>query len=430
MQEGESELGGLKIPHGNTNPTTPTPGPQPDSSAAPVSEPAPSTISDPEPHSPLGSQPNSTVSPANPAPPQPSQPLAPSPAQVSPQPFQQFQSQQAQSPQPLQSSPQFSSPFPPRSISPGSTNPFTNTISPSSFPNTPNAVFPNTGDIVLSEPKPKGKIKKWVMIATASVVAIIFLVLSIAILSGNNPFQPEPTTEEYGEILNQAEEYSADTSQFNGFINSGIDEEISFYRLFLFNNTVIYNASLLFNNGTLGGSGVIPSFLEENDFSEIEGLNEYTAYLDSIQKLKVSSDIKNTAKEVSNLLPEYTEISQSFLNKFQNLRHLFYSGTSQELSDFITSQDFPSNIESTLLGYKAQYDLIVSTFNTCKEDLIAPNCLKSLDTNILTTMDEDTYTVAYIFNNFIGIDGQEFITEFDSADYNFINAIGDQYYDF
>lgn len=36
MQEGDTELGGLQIPHGNNvNPPTPTPGPQPDSSAAP-----------------------------------------------------------------------------------------------------------------------------------------------------------------------------------------------------------------------------------------------------------------------------------------------------------------------------------------------------------------------------------------------------------
>lgn len=36
MQEGDTELGGLQIPHGNNvNPPTPTPGPQPAASAVP-----------------------------------------------------------------------------------------------------------------------------------------------------------------------------------------------------------------------------------------------------------------------------------------------------------------------------------------------------------------------------------------------------------
>lgn len=188
MQEGDTELGGLQIPHGNNiNPPTPTPGPQPDSSAASISEPASSVVLNSEPHSPLDSQPISTVPPANPTPPQPSQPLTPPSVQAPPQPFQQFQSQQIQSPQPLQPSPQPLSPssFPPRpNLTP--TSPLANAASPSSFPNAPTAVFPNAGDVVLSEPKPKKKLLLKILAIALSVIIIGGGIAAFFIISNVN----------------------------------------------------------------------------------------------------------------------------------------------------------------------------------------------------------------------------------------------------
>lgn len=94
MQEGDTELGGLQIPHGNNvNPPTPTPGPQPVVPAAPQN---PQPIQSPQPVTQLTPQtftPNDTTD-GGAQPDSPTPQPAPIPRQVSPpQSFQQFSTQ-------------------------------------------------------------------------------------------------------------------------------------------------------------------------------------------------------------------------------------------------------------------------------------------------------------------------------------------------
>ena len=166
MQEGESELGGLKIPRGNTTPPTPTPGPQPvgfetlqnTQNTPPTTPTIPATLatqSSPQsfiPNNTTEKETNSTdLASQTPTPQstQPVQPLQPS----------------ARSPQPTSRAP-----FSPQTSPAQTSQPFIAQPTPAA-----------TSDILLS-PTPTKKSKKWPIITIVSILVCAIIAGVIALI--------------------------------------------------------------------------------------------------------------------------------------------------------------------------------------------------------------------------------------------------------
>lgn len=423
MQEGESELGGLKIPHGNTTPPSSTPGPQPDSSATPISEPASSAVLNSEPHSPLDSRPISTVPHVNLAPSQPSQPLTPTSAQASPHPFQQFQSQQAQSPQVLQPSPQ---PLSPPSFSPHPnpvpTNSFVNTISTSSFSNTPTTVFPNAGDVVLSEPKPKkSNLKKWLIViisVLASGVAIFGIITLISTIAAG-PVQ-QVTAEQYDELNT---DFSG-LSQTYEMIEDGLNGNLSVYDLLLadyFYNDIppLYDA--IYNR----------TYWEPKSYNISDTLNNTPEYATNLENtintmfgINYPSEIKKKVQELHDLLPNYVSVASSFVNNLSLLKIAFIENNYDSINEIISNDTTLFDISLNT----SDYIDVMSAWDTCMANIGSDLCTDPIAQGKIENIINDKSTAKSIFTTLLS---DEDINLIQSTNFNLeqlLNLIVEQQY--
>ena len=447
MQEGESELGGLKIPHGNTTPPSSTPGPQPAASATEKSGADPSVASNSQPITPIPSvSATTTASTVSIASVNQSAPTSPTPVV---QPTTQSTSQSTQVNQTIQR-PQFTTPVSSRPLSTevsqqastvqsggierniqgfASLRPTSETPPADSFAQQfiSSATDSAVNDVILTTTKSK-RWKKWVIgVIVGAGVILSIIGITTGVILGNSSGEEEY----YQEIDTSIGINSNGTYDFYSFIKNGLDSKISFFRLFILGYIKNHsNINIVFSNGALVGKSMMtPPSLLQNNFSEVEGLSDYDYYLSSMQELNLPGNVKELAKNVQALLPEYTEVSQTFLTKMRSLRQAFYDGTAQDLNDFATNQGFSNDITSTLLKYKEQYDEIVSTWDICEENLSDSGCVL-LDTEVLNVMESDTSTVSYIFNNFIRENDWQFLKNFELMNSELTNAVGDLYYDF
>ena len=423
MQEGEPELGGLKIPHGNTTPPSSTPGSQPDSSATPISEPASSAVLDSEPHSPLDSQPISTVPHVNLVPSQPSQPLTPTSAQASPHPFQQFQSQQFQSPQPLQPSPQPLSPssFPPQpNLTP--TSPLANATSPSSFPNTPTTVFPNAGDLVLSEPKPKkSNLKKWLIViisVLASGVAIFGIITLISTIAAG-PVQ-QVTAEQYDEL---STDFSG-LSQTYEMIEDGLNGNLNVYDLLLadyFYNDIPLLYDAIYNR----------TYWEPKSYDISDILENTQGYADDLKNtinvmhdINYPSEIKKKVQELYVSSSSYASIVSSFTNNLSLLRAAFIENNYDSMNEIISDNTTLFNISLNTTDYID----VMSAWDTCMANIGSDLCTDPIAQGKIENIINDKSTAKSIFTTLLS---DEDINLIQSTNFNLeqlLNLIVEQQY--
>lgn len=414
MQEGESELGGLKIPHGNTNPPTPTPGPQPDSSATSVSEPVPSVTPNSELHAPLAPQSIPTVSPVNPIPSQPPQPMTPPSIQASPQPFQQFQSQQFQSPQLLQhSSP---SSFPPRP-NPVPASPFANTASPNPFSSTPTAVFPNTGDVVLSgSEQKKSNLKKWliVIISVLAVGAAIFGVITLISNIAAGPVQ-QVTAEQYYELN---ADFST-LSQTYEIIEDGLNGNLSIYDLLLAD--YFYNDIPPLYNAIYNRTYWEPKSYNVSDI--IEGTPKHADNLENtinaMYGINYPSEIKKKVKELYDSSSNYTSVISSFANNLSVLRTAFIKNNSDAMDEIISDNTTLFNISLNTTDYID----VISAWDACAANMGSDLCADPIAQGKIENIINDKSTVSSIFAALLSDDDINLIQSTNSNLKKLLNSI-------
>ena len=267
MQEGESELGGLKIPHGNTTPPTPTPGPQPvgfetlqntqnTPPATPTISATPATQSSPQSFIPnntteketsstdLASQ---TPTPQSTQPVQPLQPSARSPQSTSQAPF---------SPQPFPTQP---------------SQPFIAQPTPAA-----------ASDILLS-PTPTKKSKKWPVITIIVIIIVSIIGLIIWLFTNpNSSFQLGAQDAQVKELYNQytnyilfGEDTANDVEEFDPTDTFFIDENYE-------NEEFLINAQDLFQEFY---EKFIDSNLTETTVVPVQSTKEHFEFL--VQRLNV-----------------------------------------------------------------------------------------------------------------------------------------------
>lgn len=419
MQEGESELGGLKIPHGNTTPPSSTPGPQPAASAATNSEPAPSPTPTPNPQ------------PATSPVPQPN-PLPVTPPQVStnPTPAPQPQPAPSQPPRPQTSPlqpaqlPQSPQPFPAQPISSSVTNlpPATNTFS--NTPTPPAAVFPTTGDIVLGEPKPKNKAKKWIIgivVAIVAVLGVIGLVVTTTLI--NSPSDEESIEDYYKDISSDFTNNYANIIAFGDLINICHNNKLSFYELFLPRYALQGEMSAIFNNNVPIPSAhtpILPEILDNRRLDLISSdtfrqyVDNFDNYLASLQQQDIDENLKRAVKELQAMLPRYSEIAKTLLDEIHSLQSAFNDTDITAIENFAANHDFSYDTRGQLIEYAKEYQQILNVWDDYKNGQMnsSSEYYGLLDPRMLREMDEDTYTVSNIINKLISIDEDDFITEF------------------
>lgn len=440
MQEGESELGGLKIPHGNTTPPSSTPGSQPAASATEKSGADPSVASNYQPITPIPSvSATTTASTVSTASANQSAPTSPTPVV---QPTTQSTSQSTQVNQTVQR-PQFTTPVSSRPLSTevsqqaskvqsggierniqgfASLRPTSETPPADSFAQQfiSSATDSAVNDVILTTTKSK-RWKKWVV---GGVVGVVAIILGAVILFMISPFRSVPTKDEYRKLYEELVVYDIKIQDFQDFIKKGLNEEINFYQLFILGYiTEKEGINSLFDNGSLGGSEMaIPeSIITGNNDAD---MNNFDNYLKNIQKLKVDDDIKNAAKEIQGSISEYVKVSDSFSEKMHSLREIFINSGEQDMEKFLDDHKFPVGVKYTLLSYKKQYDEISSSWEKCQDNPTREECRDILSTNILEIMDEDFDTVRNIFNKFINDEELEFITQFSLESYGLTKKIG------
>ena len=355
MQEGESELGGLKIPHGNTTPPTPTPGPQPvgfetlqntqnTPSTAPTISATPVTQSSPQsfiPNNTTEKETNSTdLASQTPTPQstQPVQPLQPS----------------ARSPQPTSQAPFSPQPFPTQPSQPFIDQP------------TPAAA----SDILLS-PTPTKKFKKWPTIAAVSTVTFLIIGLGVWLFI-NFSSNSQNTQARY--IYNQYANYVINGTESSDIIDINSYPDLYNYALYDIADPVEVEDVISISKAV----GLFESF---KDLYITDNASDQEIINDCYNNLSLLSDISANEINTSSFIRYVVEADQVTATKEIEAEYeKFNSLGSPNASEYASAR---KNFEESLLDLFSNMD--ASICFTTQYELNSNTCLiENLEDYILT----------------------------------------------